>query len=82
MGVAHRLEVRCFYLDTEKVLDLNLKTKPPCPTIIPFTPQPHCQMGINIIPIFQMRKLRFGQVKQLAQHHFTILLASTSHQRS
>ena len=58
MGVAHRLEVRCFYLDTEKVLDLNLKTKPPCPTIIPFTPQPHCQMGINIIPIFQMRKLR------------------------
>lgn len=58
MGVAHRLEVRCFYLDAGKVLDLNLKTKPPCSTIIPFTPQPHCQMGITVIPIFQMRKLR------------------------
>lgn len=45
------------------------KTKSPCPTFIPFTPQEHCQIGIIVIPTFQMRKLRLGGQRRPEQGH-------------
>lgn len=69
MGVAHGMEGNCFSLAAGKALDFNLSTKSFCPLFIPFTPPPQGQLGVLIIPIFRMRKLRLEEWRRPRQGH-------------